>query len=106
MEKIVFSKSLEKTESKNWRIVRTNPEDEITMLKQQEGSYMFVGGISLATYLIERGLVDEYILHVMPIVVGGGRRLFEGINLPEKLNLKLLETKVFKSGSVLHRYTK
>jgi len=67
---------------------------------------MLVSGISLATYLIERGLVDEYILQVMPIIVGGGRRLFEGINLPEKLNLKLVENKVFKSGSVLHRYVK
>lgn len=106
VEKIVFSKSLEQTESKNWRIVRTNPADEIIRLKQQEGSYMLVGGISLATHLIERGLVDEYIFQVMPIIVGGGRRLFEGINLPDKLNLKLLETTVFKSGSILHRYAK
>ena len=106
MEKIVFSKSLEKTESRNWRIVRTNPEDEIIRLKQEEGSNILVGGISLATYLVERGLVDEYILQVMPIIVGSGRRLFEGINLPGKLNLKLLETRIFKSGALLHRYAK
>jgi dihydrofolate reductase len=106
MEKIVFSKSLVKAEGKNSRIVRTKPEDEIIKLKQQEGGDMIVGGISLATYLVQCGLVDEYIFQIMPIIVGGGRRLFEGINLPEKLNLKLVETRVFKSGAILHRYTK
>ena len=106
MEKIVFSKSLEKAESRNTRIVRTTPEDEITKLKHQGDGYMFVGGIAFATYLIERGLVDEYIFQVMLIIVGKGRRLFEGMNLPETLNLKLLETKVFTSGSIIHRYAK
>jgi dihydrofolate reductase len=106
MEKVVFSKSLEKVESKNTRLVRTNAAGEISKLKQQEGSYMLVGGVTLASYLIEQDLVDEYILLAMPIIVGGGRKLFDGINLPEKLKLKLVDTKVFKSSCVLHHYAK
>jgi dihydrofolate reductase len=106
MEKVVFSKSLEKVESKNTRLVNTNAADEIVKLKQQEGSYMLVGGVALASSLIEQGLVDEYILVVLPIIVGGGTKLFNGISLPKKLKLKLVDTKVFESGCVLHHYAK
>ena len=51
-------------------------------------------------------LIDEYRFVVMPIIAGEGRRLFEGVNLPEKLQLKLVETKTFKSGCVALRYLK
>src|SRR5205809_141414 len=47
---------------------------------------------------------DPFLVH--PIVVGEGRRVFEGINLQEKLQLKLVESKTFKSGSVALRYLK
>jgi hypothetical protein len=42
----------------------------------------------------------------MPIVAGEGRRLFEGVSLPEKLRLKLVESKIFESGCVALRYLK
>src|SRR5215469_7977042 len=57
VEKVVFSKSLEKAEGKNSRIVRTKPEDEIRKLKQEEGRDMYVGGVALPSYLIGLGLV-------------------------------------------------
>jgi hypothetical protein len=43
---------------------------------------------------------------VMPIVAGEGRRLLEGVNLPEKSQLRLVESKTFKSGCVAIRYLK
>jgi riboflavin biosynthesis pyrimidine reductase len=55
---------------------------------------------------MELGLIDEYRIVVAPILVGEGRRLFEGVNLPEKRRLKLVESKTFKSGSVALRYLK
>jgi len=106
VEKVVFSKSLEKAEGKNSRIVRTKAEDEIRKLKQEEGKNIYVGGVALPSYLIGLGLVDEYIFTIMPVIVGKGKRLMEGISMQEKLGLKLVDTKVSKSGSVILHYVK
>ena len=103
---VVFSRSLDKVEGKNTRIVRTNLEDEILKLKQEQGKNIFTGGVTLATQLAELGLIDEYHFVVHPIVLGEGRRVFEGINLQEKLRLKLVESKTFNSGTVALRYSK
>jgi dihydrofolate reductase len=103
---VVFSRSLDSVEGKNTRIVRTNLHDEILKLKQEPGKDILVGGVDIPSQLIKLGLVDEYRFVVMPIIAGEGRRLFEGVNLPEKLQLKLVESKTFKSGCVALRYSK
>jgi dihydrofolate reductase len=106
INKIVFSRSLDSAEDKNTRIVRTNLHDEILKLKQEEGKNILVGGVSIPSQLIELGLVDEYRFVVSPIVAGEGRRLLEGVSLRESLQLKLVESKIFKSGCVALRYLK
>jgi dihydrofolate reductase len=106
LNKIVFSRSLDSAEDKNTRIVRTNLHDEILRLKQEDGKNILVGGVSLPSQLIELGLVDEYHFVVQPIVAGEGRRLLEGVSLQDKLQLKLVESKIFKSGCVALRYLK
>ena len=103
---VVFSRSLDRVEGKNTRIVRTNLHDEILKLKQEPGKNILVGGVSVPSQLIELGLVDEYRFVVGPVVAGEGRRLLEGVNLPEKCQLKLVESKTFKSGCVALRYLK
>jgi dihydrofolate reductase len=65
-----------------------------------------IGGVAIPSQLIELGLVDEYHFVVQPIVAGEGRRLLEGISLPEKLQLNLVESKIFKSGCVALHYLK
>jgi dihydrofolate reductase len=104
--KIVFSQSLERAEDKNTKIVRTNLKDEIVRLKHEQGKNILVGGVSIPSQLIELGLVDEYRFVVQPIVAGEGRRLLEGVSLPERLQLKLVESRIFKSGCVALRYLK
>jgi dihydrofolate reductase len=106
LSKIVFSRSLDSAEDKNTRIVRSNLRDEILKLKQEPGKNILVGGVDVPSQLAELGLIDEYRFVVMPIIVGEGRRLFEGVNLPEKCRLKLVESKTFKSGCVALRYLK
>jgi len=106
IKKIVFSRSLESVEDRNTRIVRANLHDEILKLKQEPGKNILVGGVSLPSQLIELGLVDEYVWRISPIVVGEGRRLLEGVSLQERLQVQLVESKVFKSGSVALRYLK
>ena len=103
---VVFSRSLDKAEGKNTRIVRTNLQDEILKLKQEPGKNILTGGVTIPSQLAELGLIDEYHFVVHPIIVGEGRRLFEGINLQEKLQLKLVESKIFKSGCIALRYLK
>ena len=105
-KKIVFSRSLDSAEDGNTRIVRANLRDEILKLKQEPGKNILVGGVDVPSQLMELGLIDEYRFVVMPIIAGAGRRLFEGVNLPEKRQLKLVESKIFKSGSVALHYRK
>jgi len=105
-EIIVFSRSLDRAEGKNTRIVRTKPQDEILKLKRERGKNILIGGVALPSQLIELGLVDEYHVVVHPVVVGEGRRLLEGISLQERLQLKLVESNIFRSGCVALRYLK
>ena len=106
INKVVFSQSLDSAEGKNTRIVRTDLRDEILKLKQEQAKNILIGGVSIPSQLIELGLVDEFHCVVQPIVAGEGRRLLEGISLQEKLQLKLVESKIFKSGCVALRYLK
>jgi dihydrofolate reductase len=106
INKIVFSRSLDSAEDRNTRILRTNLQEEILKLKQKQGKNILIGGVSIPSQLIELGLVNEYRFVVSPIVVGEGRRLLEGVSLRERLQLKLVESKIFKSGSVALRYLK
>jgi dihydrofolate reductase len=103
---VVFSRSLESAEGEKTRIVRTGLRDEVLKLKQEQGKNIMTGGVTIPSQLAELGLIDEYIFVVHPIVIGEGRRLFDGINLQEKLQLKLAESTVFKSGTVVLRYLK
>jgi dihydrofolate reductase len=103
---VVFSHSLDSPEGEKTKIVRTGLHDEILKLKQEPGKNILAGGVTIPTHLAELGLIDEYHFVVHPIVVGEGRRLFDGINLQEKLQLKLVESKIFKSGSVALHYLK
>jgi dihydrofolate reductase len=106
IDKIVFSRTLQSVEDKNTRIVRTNLRDEILKLKQEQGKSILLGGVDIPSQLIELGLVDEYRFVIGPIVVGEGRRLLEGVSLAERSQLKLVESKIFKSGSIALRYLK
>jgi dihydrofolate reductase len=105
INKVVFSQSLESAET-NTRIVRSGLRDEILKLKQQPGKSILAGGVNVPSQLIELDLVDEYRFVVQPILAGAGTRLLDGASLPDKLRLKLVETKTLASGCVALRYLK
>ena len=106
LSKVVFSRSLPSSEDGNTRIVRGNLQDEILKLKQEKGKNILVGGVDISSQLIELGLVDEFLFVVAPIVAGEGRRLFDCVSFPQKLQLNLVDSKIFKSGAVALRYLK
>ena len=106
INKLVFSRSLDSAKDGKTRIVRGDLHDEILKLKQEPGKDILVGGVDVPSQLIELGLVDEYRFVVGPILVGEGRRFLDGIRLPERLQLRLVESKIFESGCVALRYLK
>jgi dihydrofolate reductase len=103
LAKIVFSKTLEKADWNNTRLVKENIVEEISRLKRHPGKDIAVFGSSdLSITLIGHGLIDEYRIMVSPIVLGNGKPLFSGIK--KAFKLKLMKTKTFRSGNVLLYY--
>jgi dihydrofolate reductase len=102
--KIVFSKSLPKANWNNTTIVRGDLSREIGRLKRAPGKNMVVlGGVAFPRALIERDLVDEYLLSIVPVIVGESRyRLFGPLPRPRKL--KHVRSWTFKNGVVLQQY--
>lgn len=101
-EKIVFSKTLLKAEWKNTRIIKDNIVEEIKILKEQGKNMTILGSGSIVSLFAEHSLIDEYQFMVDPIAIGDGTTIFKGIT--HQLNLKLANTKTFKSGSILLSY--
>lgn len=102
--KVVFSRTLDKAEWNNTRLVHEDMVSEVARLKQQSSKDILVDGISLAQELMNHGMIDEYWFVVHPIVVGKGKRLFD--NLKDRAILRLVNTKIFKSGVVVLHYEK
>ncbi len=103
IQKIVVSKSLEKADWNNTKVVRTDVEEEMRKLKQQAGKEIGVlGSANLAATLVSAGLIDEFRVIVNPVILGKGAPLFGNVG---RTNLKLLRTTTFKSGNVLLCYS-
>jgi dihydrofolate reductase len=105
-EKIVFSRTLKGVrETENWKNVKLRRKVdpvEIRRLKEMTGKDIWVGTSDLALSFIKEDLIDEFRFMINPVVVGGGRRIFEGLN--RKLDLELTESRKFDSGNVLLYY--
>ncbi len=106
LDKIVFSTTLQHVDGNNTRIVRGNVAEEVVALKQQPGKDIFVGGLSIASQLSARGLIDEYRFVVHPVVAGKGPRLFETVTPQDTLRLDFIGTETFRSGVVANHYRK
>jgi len=76
--------------------------EEVLKLKSQPGKDILVSGMSLASSLMDQGLVDEYWLVIHPIFLGTGKPLTK--ELHQRVDLKLLDVKPFKSGAVALHY--
>jgi dihydrofolate reductase len=101
LPKIVFSTTLEKVEG-NTRLARGGIAEEVARLKEQPGKDLAVGGAGLAAACTELGLIDEYLLFVSPVVLGGGTPYFPALD--DKIELELVETRTFASPVVYMRY--
>jgi dihydrofolate reductase len=101
--KIVFTKTLNKSEWPNTEIATGDLKDEITKLKSQEGGDIIVyGGASFDSSLIKENLIDEFYLFINPVAIGNGKTIFK--DLEEIRKLSLVEYIAFDSGTVLLHY--
>ena len=101
--KIVVSRTLEKAEWNNTRLIKNHVAEEITKLKQQPGKDIAVfGSANLLSTLMQLDLVDEHRIMVNPVILGNGNPLFA--KSKDKQNLKLIKTRVFGNGNVLLCY--
>ena len=104
-EKIVFSKSLTNAPWGKWTpatIVSTDLQSKIKGLKALPGKNIIIwGSLSVTQQAVKDQLVDEYLIHVCPIITGGGRRLLTDGNTKA---LKLIHTEHLASGVVSLHY--
>lgn len=71
-----------------------NPIELLKKLKIQEGKSIWVcGGANLIHQLIEKDIIDEYYISVIPVILGSGIRLFQNTN--KKIKLKLCKTQSY-----------
>jgi len=103
LPKLVVSRTLDKAEWSNTRLIRDGVAEELSKLKQQPGKDIAIFGSSnLVVSLLRMGLVDELRIMVHPVVLGDGKSLFRTAD--ERIGLKLSSTRSFSSGSVLLCY--
>ncbi len=101
--KIVFSRTLTEATWQNTKLLKDDLAGEIHKLKRQPGKGMCIlGSGTIVTQLAEARLIDELQIVVSPIVLGKGKTPFE--TLKQWLPLKLLKTRSFANGNVIHYY--
>jgi len=102
-EKIVFSRTLDRADWNNTRLVKDGMVAEVRRLKQGAGKDLTVlGSGSIVAQLAQEGLIDEYEVLLNPVVLGKGKTMFEGVK--DRFSLKLKKTRVFGNGNVLLTY--
>lgn len=103
LQKVVFSRTLKKVAWKNTRLVNGDLAKEVRAMKKEPGDDLVVlGSGSIVAQLARENLIDEYQLITVPVVLGKGKTLFEGLDGP--LPLERTKTRAFKNGNVLVCY--
>ena len=103
MPKYVVSTTLESAAGwRNSTLISRDVVEEIRKLKEQPGKNIVLDGSSVLVHtLIEHDLVDEFSLHVYPLVLGSGKRLFPD---EKRINLKLIGSQALPTGVVFQHY--
>lgn len=102
--KVVFTRTLDKSEWGNTSLAKGDIVEEVQKLKDQKGKDIIVyGGANFNANLIKHNLIDEYHLFVNPAVIGNGLPIFKEVQ--QKLGLKLIKASPFTCGIVVLTYT-
>jgi len=103
LPKVVFSRTLKSSPWSNTRVVNGDPAAEVRKMKESPGEDMVIlGSGSIVSQLTKAGLIDDYQVVMIPVVLGKGKTMFDGI--PEKRALRLINSRKFGNGNVFLRY--
>ena len=103
LPKFVASRSLDKATWNNTTILKGDLVDEVTRLKKGSGSpIVIMGSGTIIAQLAKHRLIDQYTLVIVPIVLGRGRTLFDG--LEDRFTLKRKSERGFENGNVVAIY--
>jgi dihydrofolate reductase len=103
LSKFVASTTLTEATWSNTTIIADDVTEFVARMKQEPGKDIaLIGSSHLAATLAARGLIDEYRFFVVPVLLGRGKRVLDG--LPERLALTLQSSRVFPSGVVAQYY--
>jgi dihydrofolate reductase len=101
--KVVFTKTLDKSEWDNTVLAKGDLVDEITNLKKQDGKDIIAyGGATFVSALIKHRLIDEFHLFINPTAIGNGMTIFK--ELDSKQDLTLVKSISFDCGIVVLNY--
>jgi dihydrofolate reductase len=105
LPKVVASRTLRKVEWNKSRLLQGDVAEEVPKLKQAPGKNIVIfGSATLASSLLQLGLIDEYRVILSPILLGGGNPMFT--DMKQRIDLKLGKTKLLKSGVIVLYYEK
>ena len=102
MQKLVFSRTQKTSDWQNTTFLTGDPAAEAARLKTDGPDMTILGSGSIVAQLAAAGLIDAYTFVVVPVVLGKGRTMFEGV--PKPAELKLTKTRTFKNGRVVLDY--
>jgi len=103
LPKVVFSRTLDKATWRNTTLVRDDPALAVRRMKGEPGDDMVIlGSGSIVSRLTGQSLIDEYQIVVIPVILGRGRTMFDGVE--KQTRVKLIDTRRFGNGNVLLRY--
>ena len=98
----IFSTTLDKVKD-GATLINGDIKTQVQEIKKEKGKDIWLfGGAGLTTSLLNLGLVDELSLAVHPILLGGGKPLFN--NIKDRIKLTLVDTKTFSTGLVSLTY--
>jgi dihydrofolate reductase len=101
--KVVFSKSLKKTNWNNSEILKDIVSKDIgKMKKEADKDIVIFGSGSIVSALTKLKLIDEYVFWVVPVFLGNGKTIFKSDEAKAKLTF--LDTKTFDCGNIMLHY--
>jgi len=102
LPKLVFSRTLGKSDWNNTTVVKSDPAAELRKRKEAGLDMTILGSGSLVAQLAPSGVIDEYLVVLCPVVLGQGRTMFEGV--PRQLRMSPRTVRQFRNGKVLLSY--
>ncbi len=103
LPKVVFSRTLDRADWTNTTVLNGDLASEVQKMKREGGKGITImGSGTIVSQLTQLGLIDEYQIVVVPVILGAGRSLFEGVE--RRLSLKRTGSRSFGNGNVVVSY--